>query len=131
MKLQGYRETFYIYSGKVSEITRQLAFAGIALIWLFKKESAGQFSVPRELIMPGALIVAALALDLVHYIIGSVVWFVFYREQEKIGRSEEKEIDHSAWLELPIWIPFFLKTACVLTAYAMMLQYLLRAIAFI
>jgi len=38
MNLQDYRDDFYTYSGKASDISRQLAFAGIAIIWIFKKE---------------------------------------------------------------------------------------------
>ena len=53
MKLQGYRADFYTYSGKASDLSRQLAFAGIALIWLFKKDDAGRLSIPPDLVMPG------------------------------------------------------------------------------
>ena len=38
MKLSDYRETYYEFSGKASDVTRQLAFAGIAIVWIFKIE---------------------------------------------------------------------------------------------
>jgi hypothetical protein len=37
MKLQDYRNDFYLFSGKASDISRQLAFAAIAIIWIFKR----------------------------------------------------------------------------------------------
>src|SRR6478672_3157292 len=36
MKLSKYRETGEYFSGKASEIVRQLILAGIAIIWVFK-----------------------------------------------------------------------------------------------
>jgi len=35
MKLKEYKADFYELSGKASEINRQIAFAGIAIIWIF------------------------------------------------------------------------------------------------
>ena len=65
MNLQDYRDDFYTYSGKASDISRQLAFAGIAIIWIFKKKvPATGLTVPSELILPGILIVLALGVDL-------------------------------------------------------------------
>ena len=64
MRLQDYRETFYEFTGKASDITRQLSFAGIAIIWIFKKETGTALTVPHELLWPGVLIVLALFFDL-------------------------------------------------------------------
>ncbi len=48
MKLSDYRETYYEFSGKLSDVSRQLSFAGIALIWLFKLDSTPVPKVPDE-----------------------------------------------------------------------------------
>src|SRR5262245_49460778 len=102
MKLPGYRETFYVYSGKASDICRQLAFAGIAVIWLFKKDVVGQPTLPIELIWSGVFIVLSLVADVFQYVLASIVWRLFYRAKEKAGVSEEQELEHSIWLERPI-----------------------------
>lgn len=81
MKLSDARENYYFYTGKVSEIGRQLAFAGIAIIWLFKLEDEN--SLPLELIEPLRLIVASLAIDLAHYFYAALAWGVFHRVKEK------------------------------------------------
>jgi hypothetical protein len=130
VKLQDYRDDFYTYSGKASDLSRQLAFAGIALIWLFKKESGGQLTIPNELVLPSIFIVVALALDLIHYCLASVIWRIFYRSKEKEGVDEDTMLQHSTALETPIWTVFCAKIAFVLLAYAQLLAFLVRAISF-
>ena len=128
MKLQDYRETFYAFSGKASDLSRQLSFAGIALIWLFKKEDGGQPSIPHDLIFPGILIVASLATEIAHYCIASIIWWCFYRSKERAGVSEDAEIDHSSALEFPINLLFVVKIGCVIVAYLLIFAYLIRTL---
>jgi hypothetical protein len=118
MKLQEYREAFYTFSGKVSDICRPLALAGIGILWIFRKEDVGQISVPHELILPGLLIIAGLLADLLQYVVGTVVWFVYYRIKEWNGVAEDAELPlHSIWLEAPIHFFFFVKAILFVVAY--------------
>lgn len=126
MKLQGYRDAFYTFSGKASDLTRQLAFAAIALIWIFKSDVAGRLSIPSALIYPGVFIVISLILDLAQYCVGSMIWRYFYRAREKEGVSEEAEIQHDLALEYPIYVFFVLKVVCVVIAYVGILLFLIR-----
>jgi hypothetical protein len=49
--VEGYRQDFYDFSGKASDASRQLAFAAIAVIWLFKTDTtSGQPTIPHGLI---------------------------------------------------------------------------------
>jgi hypothetical protein len=130
VKLQDYRDAFYEYSGKASDLSRQLAFAGIALIWLFKKDTISGPSIPHELLLPGIFIVLALALDMFHYCLGSLIWRRFYRKGEEAGADEERELDHSVWLELPIYAVFILKIIFVFLAYGWIFSYFLRTLLF-
>ena len=124
MKLQDYRETFYEYSGKASDFTRQLAFAGIAVIWLFKKDTTSSLSIPHELLLPGLLIVSGLALDMLQYCVASLIWRLYYRSKERQGVAEDQELGlHSEWLERPIWALFCAKILLVLAAYALIARY--------
>jgi hypothetical protein len=130
VKLEDYRETFYSFSGKASDLNRQLAFAGIALIWLFKKDSIGGLSIPHELLLPAIFIVLSLAFDMGHYIVASVIWRLYYRSKEKLGIDEDRELkQHSVHLEWPIYFFFCAKIVFVLSAYCLLLQYLLQAIS--
>ena len=127
MILQRYREDFYTYSGKASDVSRQLAFAAIAIIWLFKKDTASQLTIPQELILPGIFIVSALAVDLLHYCLGALTWYLFYRSKEREKVSETAEIQHSEWLERPISFLFWIKIILVIVAYWFILKFLLQA----
>ncbi len=131
MKLQGYRDTFYTYSGKVSDICRSLALAGVGILWIFKKESNGQISVPQELILPGLLIIAGLLADLLQYFIGTVIWFIYYRQKERQDVGEEVELPlHSEWLEVPIQIVFWLKAVLFVVAYCFIALFFYHTVTF-
>jgi hypothetical protein len=131
MILQKYREDFYFFSGKASDISRQLAFAAIAVIWLFKKDTAGQLTVPLELIRPGILVVLALALDLLQYCSAALIWYFYYRSLEKKKVPETADTQHSVWLERPISFFFWAKIAVVILAYYYILIFLLRTFGMI
>ena len=130
MKLQGYRDDFYTFTGKASDISRQLAFAGIAIIWIFKKDQAGALTVPRELVFPGLFIVLALAFDLLQYCVAAVTWRIFYRRKEKLYVSENDELEHSIYLEWPIYFIFWAKIICVFAAYYFIFDYLIKVLSF-
>jgi hypothetical protein len=64
MKFQRVLETVDYASAKVSDGVRTLAFAGFALIWLFKKQlSDGSVALDPALHWPAALLVLSLAAD--------------------------------------------------------------------
>jgi hypothetical protein len=124
VKLQDYRDDFYTFSGKASDLNRQLGFAGIALIWLFKKDVGGSPTIPATLLLPSILIISSLTLDMLHYCVASIIWRCFYRGKEKAKVGENVEIDHSIWLELPIWLLFVAKIVCVVVAYIYIFKFL-------
>jgi hypothetical protein len=130
MKLNDYREAFYTFSGKASDLNRQLAFAGIALIWLFKRDVGAQLTIPSELLYPAVFIVASLALDMLHYCIAASIWHWFYRTKERAGVTDNAQLKrHSPSLEWPIYSIFWAKIAFVLMAYIGIFVFLLRALS--
>jgi hypothetical protein len=131
MKLEDYRQTFYTYSGKLSDITRQLAFAGIAVIWLFKKDVSGTPAIPQKLLLPGLLILISLFLDMAQYFAASWIWRCVYRSKEKAGVSEEAELErHPEWLELPIFWLFVLKIVALSASYVLIGFFLWQQLRF-
>jgi hypothetical protein len=109
---------------------RRSARRGIAVIWIFKTDRAGAFAIPRDLLIPGVLIVAGLGLDLLQYCVATITWRVFYRRQEKADVDEDAELEHSIYWEVPIVVLFWLKLVCVFVAYVLILRYLVRALSF-
>ena len=92
MKLKDAREHYYTHSGKLSDVNRQLCFAGIATVWIFViKDSSGNFTFPNELFLPLGCFVFGLFFDLLQYFVSTVSWGIFHRikEKENIGEAAE------------------------------------------
>lgn len=90
MKLEKYKEEAQYFTGKLSDINRYLAFAGIAVIWIFKQEIQGDYNIPNELFIPLLLFIVSLVLDFFQYIYGATIWTLFFRYHEK-KKSKESE----------------------------------------
>jgi hypothetical protein len=112
-------------SSKSSEINRQLAFAGIAIIWVFKTDSVGRQIVPDELFLPGLLLVISLSFDLLHYVIQSEMWYRITRRKEKVGITE---FTVPEWTNYPGDILYWLKIAATIIAYILLIRFLLARV---
>jgi hypothetical protein len=107
------------YSKLASDASRQLAFAGIAAIWVV---NGSKHPVQAELMWPMALLAIALLLDILHYLIGTSSWWVFtkYHEEKLIESGEERKLVPESFIEVPStlnWAPntlFFAKHAALL-----------------
>jgi hypothetical protein len=132
MKLSDYRKTYYEYSGKASDVARQLSFAGIALVWVFKLDSKPIPNIPEQLFFPAALLTAALALDLLQYTISAMVWGSFARSQEKLRSSKEEDPILSAprFYNWPGLSFFWTKIVVVIWAYMLIFKYIFFVGAF-
>ena len=93
MKLSSARETYYYATGQISQITRQLALAGIAVVWLFKAGDGASFSLPDDLAIALITFIAALILDLLQYVMTAVIWGTYTWWKEK--RFHRNDIDPS------------------------------------
>lgn len=90
MKIQDFRENYYYFSGEASKIVRNLGFAGIAVIWIFRNKSADEISIPYDLIPIGLLILNGLILDFLQYVYAAAAWGIFCRMKERQQKNEEK-----------------------------------------
>jgi hypothetical protein len=126
MKLSKVLEDSYGFSAKSSDISRQLSFAGIAIIWIFRKALNGQPSIPNEFHLPLLCFVTALTLDILQYVIATIIWTIFHRYHEKNLMNPNDDPDVTAppfanWLN---WGLFFGKITLVFIAYANLISYL-------
>jgi hypothetical protein len=124
MKLKDARDFYYFYSGKTSDLVRQLGLAGIAVVWLFKYEVDGVPKIPEALLPPLILIVLALAFDLLQYAVATSIWGIFQRSRERSGISEDTDFlapKQVNWSSIGF---FVLKTLAVIFAYVFLLRYL-------
>ncbi len=124
MKLSDYRETFYEFSGKASDIARQLSFAGIGVIWIFRiGDDKPEF--PAMLFPALALFVIALSFDLFQYVVASVIWRIFYRHHEKKldDINDDPELSAPWWINIPAYSFFIGKIALVFGGYTLLILY--------
>jgi hypothetical protein len=111
------REGYYELTGKASDAVRQLAFAGIAVIWVFKTGDGDAVKVPDALLLPGLLLVAALFADLLQYVLAALLWGWFARREERRGILPDDEIEADRAINWPALVLYYVKIVLVLSAY--------------
>lgn len=119
MKLSDYRETYYYFSGKASDVARNLAFAGIAVVWIFKTTNGPVPKIPSNLIMPIGLLVLTLAFDLCQYIVATAIWgyFQWHEERKLHDINDDPELSSHPCLKWPQNALFIMKLITVSLAY--------------
>ena len=126
MKLKDCRETFYEFSGKLSDNARKLAFAGIAIVWIFKQEKNGSYAVPEALKTAMLMFVVSLSLDLLQYIYQTIIWGSFhtYKENE-LKHNEEADFLAPCLFKNIANVIFWSKVMVLVAGYVFVLKFLL------
>lgn len=129
MKLEEYKEDSYAFAKSASDVIRQLAFAGIAVIWIFKVDKRGEHLIPEELFTPLLFMVITLACDLLQYLISSIIWSRFFRYHEKRNNGNVKvDIKASSWYSAPGWAFYGLKCISLIIGYSYIIVFIVRKI---
>lgn len=125
-KLSEYMQDYYEFSGKASDVARNLSFAGIALIWIFKVAGDPVPKIPKDLVLPAALLALTLAFDLLQYISATLIWGVFqwYHERKLNDTSKDPDLDAPTFLKWPQFIFFVLKLCTIILAYYHIIKYI-------
>ncbi len=124
MKVKDYRKDYQEFSGKLSDNARKLAFAGIAIIWIFKQEKEGTFILPGQLKLAMTMFVISLSLDLLQYIYQTILWGTFHRHYEKKLKSEDSELTASKYFNWPAIFFFWSKVIALVIGYILVLCFL-------
>lgn len=125
IKLSETRKAYEDASGKLSDINRQLCFAGFAIIWLYNM-SDGEIKIPRELYFPGILLIASLVIDVLQYVYTTVSWHLYYERHTSSDKKEEEEnISEPKYINTPAWILFWLKIVGMLWGYILIGKFLI------
>jgi len=132
VKLGTARQAYYDLSATLSALIRQLCFAGIGVVWILRTGSEG-IVIPFDswLIVPLLLFSISLLLDILHYLLGSIMWSRFARrlELEDPSLKDEDEIggapDH---INLPANICFYGKTGLCFFGLLILSAYLYQKI---
>lgn len=124
MKIEDYKKDYYELSGKLSDNVRKLAFAGIAIVWIFKQEKDGTFMLPQLLKLAMLMFVLALSFDLLQYIYQTIIWGAFHRYHENKIRQDE-ELAAPCYFNWPTIVFFWFKIAVLVLGYVFVLWFLL------
>jgi hypothetical protein len=117
-------------TGKLSDVTRQAAYAGLAVIWIFKTGDAATYHLDRSLIWTGVLLALALVVDLAQYACNAALRWFNARQEEKIRGVDYngKDITLPKRLNRIPYALFALMVALVGDGYAVLISYLLRVL---
>ena len=122
MKLAGIRENYYFHSGKASDVARQLAFAGIAVVWIFKDGDAAHPIIPGRLILPLLCFGIVLGLDLLQYAVSAAIWGIFAWLKERWikahSATRDEEFEAPECLNWPALAFFWGKIAFAVIGHA-------------
>lgn len=119
MTIKEIREDYVRYSSNVSNLCRNLSLAGIGVIWIFKHEKSPL--IPESLYLPLLLFIIALVVDLMQYVIQTLIWYCYYliHKPNKNSRDteENKLVNESECANIIPWLFWFGKLILVSVAY--------------
>ncbi|MFW5431165.1 MAG: hypothetical protein ACKE5Q_00095 [Methylophilaceae bacterium] len=132
MKLSEYKSAYYESSSSASSVSRQLALAGIAFVWIFKTNGVNGYVLPNALVWPSICLIVSLGADLLHYVSGSIIWGKFHRHHElkRLSITEDPDLEAPSYFNWPAIFFFYLKMLAVLVAYGFLLSHSIQAISF-
>ncbi len=131
MKLQDFRNDYYTFSGKVSDITRTLALSAIAVVWIFRKDipvpsaPIAHFLLPKLLLFGAIGAVLTLSLDLCQYIWATAIYGWWSRHKERHGVKLDAEIRVPPWFNWPTLFFFWSKLVSIAVTYYFLASFLL------
>ena len=125
-KLSDFRADYERYTTKLSDVNRNIALAGIAIVWIFKKTNGADVLISSELIIPSILLVCGLGFDMLQYIYQSIAWAIFYGYHEKKLKKEDEELEAPEAMNYASWSFFGLKVLSVIVAYVFILKFLIN-----
>ena len=124
-KLSEYRDDYQRYTTKLSDVNRNIALAGIALVWIFRKTDGDSIMITDDLILPSILLISALGFDMLQYLYQSIAWAIFFSYHEKKLVDDNSEILAPVEINYASWALFGLKVFSVIVAYVFILIFLI------
>jgi hypothetical protein len=112
-------------TGKTSDIARQAGLAGIALVWLFKREAPPV--IPPALVLPLGCIFVGLLLDFLQYAVTGILWGRF-RDRMETEHGQEGDFLAPWYMSRATWTFFYVKLVPTILAYMLLLRFLWNAL---
>lgn len=132
-------KSYEFFTQKLGDITRQLSFSGIAVVWIFSGYKNENTQIPKLLLYALLAFIVTLFFDLLHYYYGAARDGIIRRNKEKRAnriRAQYDECDievisfsFSKFWNWPKIIIKFLTPILVLVGYALLGCYVLGTIS--
>jgi hypothetical protein len=116
---------YYFYTGKASELVRQLALGGFAVMWLFKADTSGGPAIPSDFRGPAAALLLSLSADFLQYAVSAPLWHWFKLKLEKEGLKPDDTQIGPKRLYIAPEILFYVKMVALAVAYVWLIVALL------
>lgn len=112
-------------TGKASDVGRQLAFAGIATVWLLRNEQSVR---PFEdtLLMALVFLSLALLIDFMQYVYCSWIWRDFYNRHYDEHNRDDALVDIPNALSASTYYFFWVKIGALLLGHAFLMAAAIR-----
>ena len=125
ISIEKVRETYYTATATASTLGRQLAFAGIAIVWVLSGSSLtneGGLSVQDDLLWVSALLILGLAVDLLQYLVRAAVWGVYGLYLERNRKTKGSPATLVNWIPIAFFVTkmFLISSAYVLLLVAVL-----------
>lgn len=128
MKLKEVRDDYYHFSGKVSDLSRNLCFSGIAVIWILRTEPEKGIEFDRSLLFILGVFVVSLALDLAQFLTQTIIWGVYNKLNHIKGVKLDQEVNPKEWFNgLPLLL-FWAKVFLTLFGQGMLINFIAEKI---
>lgn len=127
MKLSEYKKEYQDFSRLASERSRVAAFAGIAIVWLFREiDNSGKIHLSDEMLLPLLMFVWAILLEFFQYLLGAFIWFCVFKyfENSLADKTKDPDFVHKSILALPIHALFYLKFVLVAFGYILLVKHI-------
>ena len=121
-------EVYYGATETLSTQVRQLAFAGIAVIWIVRvgDSEAGGLDYTSAATLALFLFLASLSLDLLQYVYKSAAYWWINRSNWKEGSKMDEDVHVDPRWNVPTIVFFWLKTAVLMVGYGVLFVNLAR-----
>ncbi len=97
------RADYYFFSGKLSDVVRQLSLAGIGIVWILRvgRDTNGVFKFEAPMANALSAFCLALLLDLLQYASAAAIWGFYCRYKEKRGGAQDGQLFPSPKMNWP------------------------------
>jgi hypothetical protein len=130
MILEEAKTAFYEATATLSDNTRKLLFAGIAVVWMFKtgEKSAAGIGFSPVLLWPLGAFVFGLILDIAQYLYKGIAWWAYYAAKHAQGVADNGKISPPGTINLPTFLFYYGKVGACAYGYYKLLSYIWAAL---